>query len=177
MLPPDVSAVTVTEAAVEVFYQTLGETIYLFVSFFVSFASVLAFGVVYNEARIALSERGRELATLQVLGFGRAEVSYILLGQVAFLALVGLPLGCVLGYLLAWGMTSSFETELFRVPLFVSRATYGLSVLIALFAAVVSAAVVLRSGARLTGRVEVIQPSLSSPPWDTRSRWIVNPTD
>ena len=121
----------------------------VYVSFFAAFACALAFGVVYNETRIALSERGRELATLRVLGFGRWEISYILLGQIAFLSLIGLPLGCLVGYLLAWVITAGFETELYRVPLFIANSTYGVSVLIGLLATAASAAIVRRRVDRL----------------------------
>jgi putative ABC transport system permease protein len=60
----------------------MAETIMIFVSFFIVFSCALAVGVTYNAARIALSERGRELATLRVLGFTRAEISYLLLGEI-----------------------------------------------------------------------------------------------
>ena len=141
---PEVSAITVTQAAVDTFYETMGETLMIFVSFFIAFACALAFGVVYNETRIALSERGRELATLRVLGFSRAEISYILLGQIAFLTFIALPLGCLVGYFLAWTMTSSFSTELFRVPFFITHGTFGIAVLIGLAATILSAALVRR---------------------------------
>jgi putative ABC transport system permease protein len=146
---PEVSAVTLRRAAVDTFHETMGETLLIFVSFFVVFACTLAFGTVYNSARIALSERGRELATLRVLGFGRAEISYILLGEVALLILVGLPLGCLAGFGLAWLITSSFETELFRVPLIVEPSTFGAAVLIGLAAAAASAVLVRRRLDRL----------------------------
>ena len=61
------------------------------------FAGVIAFGVVYNAARVSLSERSRELASLRVLGFTRAEISLILLGELALLTLAALPVGA-----LAW---------------------------------------------------------------------------
>jgi putative ABC transport system permease protein len=141
---PRIAAVMSLRAAVDTFNETLSETLMIFISFFAAFACTLAFGVVYNSARIALSERGRELATLRVLGFSRAEVSYILLGEVAFLIAAALPLGCVAGYGLAWVFTTSFETELFRVPLVVEPSTYGLSVLIGLAATAVSALLVRR---------------------------------
>ena len=75
---------------------------------------MLGFGVAYNSTRIALSERGRELATLRVLGFSRAETAYILLGEVAVLAAAALPLGCLLGWWLAGLMAAMFRTELYR---------------------------------------------------------------
>ncbi len=118
-------------------------------SFFVVFACTLAFGVVYNSMRIALSERGREFATLRVLGFGRAEISYILIGEAALLIFVGLPLGCLTGYGLAWFITTGFGNELYRVPLIVEASTFGMAVVIGLIAAIFSAAVVRRRLDRL----------------------------
>ncbi len=135
---PEVAAVTLRRAAVDTFHETLGRTLLIFVSFFAAFACMLAFGVAYNTARVALSERGRELATLRVLGFTRWEISYILLGEVGLVVLVGLPLGCLAGFGLAWLITSAFETELFRVPLIIAARTYGLAVAIALVSALVS---------------------------------------
>jgi putative ABC transport system permease protein len=127
---PRVSSVTVKEAAVQTFHKTLAETLLIFVGFFVFFSCTLAFGVTYNAARIALSERGRELATLRVLGFTRAEISYILLGEVGLLTLVALPLGCLAGYGLASVMMAAFETELYRVPMALQMSTLGMAVLI-----------------------------------------------
>jgi putative ABC transport system permease protein len=114
----------------------------IYVSFFVTFACVLAFGVTYNAARISLSERSRELATLRVLGFTRAEISYILLGEIGLLAFVALPAGCALGYGLARLFVTAFKTELFRIPLAIEPATYGLAVVIGLAATLVSALLV-----------------------------------
>ena len=107
-------------------------------------AAALAFGVAYNSTRIALSERGRELATLRVLGFTRGEISYILLGEVALLIGFSLPLGCVAGWLLTWIMASAFDSELFRVPMVIEASTYGVAMIVALVSAAVSAALVRR---------------------------------
>ena len=74
---PKVAWTTLRQAAVDGFHETMAETLMIYISFFVVFACTLAFGTVYNATRIALSERGRELATLRVLGFSRAEISYI----------------------------------------------------------------------------------------------------
>jgi putative ABC transport system permease protein len=141
---PKIAAVTLREAAVQSFHDTMGDTLLLFVGFFSLFAGALGFGVVYNSTRIALSERGRELATLRVLGFTRREVSYILLGEVGVLIVLGLPLGCLLGWTLGWVMMQAFKTELYRMPLVIEPSTYGTAVLIALAATVLSAAVVRR---------------------------------
>ena len=146
---PRVSSVTVKEAAVQTFRDTMAKTITIFVSFFIVFACALAFGVTYNAARISLSERGRELATLRVLGFTRAEISYILLGEVTLLTFVALPLGCGLGFALASLIVHAFETELYRVPLVVLASTYGWAMVIGLAATAVSALLVRRRVDRL----------------------------
>ena len=135
---PEVSAVMMRRAAVDTFHDTLARTLMIFVSFFSAFSCTLAFGVVYNTARIALSERGRELATLRVLGFTRWEISYILLGEVGLIVFLGLPLGCLAGFGLTWLITSAFETELYRVPLIIDPSTFGLAVVAVVLAAAVS---------------------------------------
>jgi putative ABC transport system permease protein len=146
---PKVSSVMVKDAAVRTFHETLAETIMIFISFFVVFSCTLAFGVTYNAARIALSERGRELATLRVLGFTRAEISYILLGEIALLTFVALPLGCLMGYLIANLTVTAFKTELYRVPLAIAADTYGWAMLIGMGATIVSAFIVRRRVDRL----------------------------
>jgi len=146
---PRVASITVKEAAVQTFRDTMAETINIFVSFFIVFSCALAFGVTYNAARISLSERGRELATLRVLGFTRAEISYILLGEVALLTFVALPLGCAFGFVLASLIVTAFETELYRVPLVVLPSTYGWAMAIGVSATAVSAFMVRRRVDRL----------------------------
>lgn len=146
---PDVAAVLFRQAAIDTFYKTMGETIFIFVGFFVAFSMTLSVGVTYNSIRIALSERARELATLRVLGFSRWEISYILLGEVGILTWIAIPFGAAVGYSLAWYMTSAFETELYRVPLVLRDATYGKAALIALAATLVCAALARRRLDRL----------------------------
>ncbi|MCU7864715.1 MAG: FtsX-like permease family protein, partial [Candidatus Thiodiazotropha sp. (ex Lucinoma borealis)] len=141
---PKVSSVVLKDAAVQEFNDTMGETLMIYISFFAAFAGALGFGVVYNSTRIALSERGRELATLRVLGFHRGEISYILLGEAALLILVGLPLGCFVGHGLGWLMTSAMDSELYRIPLVIKAATDATAVLVTLGATAFSAAVVRR---------------------------------
>ena len=150
---PMISAVMLRQAAIDSFYQTIAEHLMIFVSMFSALACVLGFGVAYNSMRIALSERGRELATLRVLGFSRAETAYILLGEAAALVVVALPVGCLLGRLLAGLMVAMFRTELYRVPLIIDPSTYGFAMLIALGAAAASAAVV----GRRIGHLDLIE--------------------
>lgn len=141
---PVVSAVMLRQAAIDAFYDNVVDHLMVFITMFSTLACVLGFGVAYNSARIALSERGRELATLRVLGFTRGETSYILLGEVALLIVIALPIGCLLGRLLSQLIAAAFNTELFRVPLTIDASTYGMAVLIALVATTLSAAIVRR---------------------------------
>jgi putative ABC transport system permease protein len=146
---PAIGGATVKAAAVDMFHETMGETMLVFVSFYVFFSCTLAIGVVYNNLRIALSERGRELATLRVLGFRTGEITYMLLGEAALLVLLALPIGALLGWALASLMAASFATELFRVPVVIQNDTYAYAMLVAVAAAVASALLVQRRLQRL----------------------------
>ena len=141
---PAVSSLTIKAAAIQTFHDTMAESLLIFISFFVIFACTLAIAVTYNAGRITLSERGRELATLRVLGFTRPEISYILLGEIGVLTLLAMPLGCVIGYGLTLLISGAFKTELYRVPFWILPDTYGISILIVLAATVVSAFLVWR---------------------------------
>lgn len=139
---PSVAGVVLKRAAIDLFDQTIGETMLIVIIFYTGFASVLSFGVIYNNMRISLSERGRELATLRVMGFRNGEIAYMLFGEAAMLTLLGLPLGCFLGWLLAEFMALGFNTELFRIPVVIEPSTYGYGVLVVLGSAVASALLV-----------------------------------
>jgi putative ABC transport system permease protein len=141
---PQVSSIMLRDAAVDTFHDTMARTLLIFVSFFVAFSGTLAFGVTYNGARIALSERGRELATLRVIGFTRAEISYILMGETGVLTLAAIPLGCAFGYGLARLVAGAFETELYRVPFVIAASTYGWAIVVGLLATAASALLVRR---------------------------------
>ena len=108
------------------------------------FASIIAFGVVYNTARVALSERAHELATLRVLGFTRAEIARILFGEWAVVTLVAQPLGMIIGTVLAALVVRAFNTEVYRLPLLIAPRTYLFAMTTVIVAAVVSSLVVRR---------------------------------
>lgn len=135
---PGVVGVSLQSAANRSFRDTMAETIDIILAFYLGFGAIIAGGTVYNSARISLSERGRELASLRVLGFTRAEVSFILLGEIAVLTAMALPLGCVFGYGMAAMMAVSFQIELFRLPLVVAPDTFGMAVLTVSAAALVA---------------------------------------
>ena len=141
---PRVAGVTVKRASVQGFQDTIAENLGRMRTFNVMFAAVIAFGVVYNSARISLSERSRDLATLRVIGFTRAEISAILLGELAVVTLAAIPLGLILGYVFAAWATLGLDTEVYRVPLVIQRSTYGFSTLVVVAAAVVSGLLVRR---------------------------------
>ena len=139
---PVVSAVLLREAALKSFQDTMAENLTQTMLFNIMFAGLIAIGVVYNTARISLSERARELASLRVLGLTRGEISYILLGELTILTVVALPIGCVLGRFLSWLLSMALNTDLYRIPLIIDNSTYGLSVLIVLIASVGSGLIV-----------------------------------
>ena len=141
---PRVAGVTVQEAAQHSFEDTVAENLLRMRLFNVIFASIIAAGVVYNTARISLSERSRELATLRVMGFTRGEISAILLGELGALTLVAIPLGLVLGYGFAALACAALATELFRIPLIVNPSTYAFAASVILVATLLSGLLVRR---------------------------------
>jgi putative ABC transport system permease protein len=113
------------------------------------FAIVIAVGVVYNNARIALAERAWELASLRVLGFTRAEVSGLLLGELAILIAVALPLGMAAGWLMVHGLVGALKSDQFFFPVVIRPRTYAIAALAVIAAGVASALVVRRRIDRL----------------------------
>ncbi len=126
------------------FYETLARQMLIFAFFNTILAATIAVGVVYNTARIAFSERSRELASLRVLGYTRFEISYILLGELALLVLAAIPLGLWLGKFLSEFMTSKMQNDLFRVPSVITPWSFAFATLVVLIAALVSGLIVRR---------------------------------
>jgi putative ABC transport system permease protein len=141
---PGVAGVSLQTAALAMFRNTMAETIDIMMSFYIVFGGLIALGVVYNSARISLSERGRELASLRVLGFTRGEVSYILLGELTILTLAALLPGCLFGLGLAYIMVAGMDSDLFRIPMYIETSTYATSVLTVIVASVLSGLIVRR---------------------------------
>lgn len=146
---PRVAGVLLKTAAYESFQDTMASMMYQMLAVYIFFAGIIAFGVVYNNARISLSERNRELATLRVIGFSRAEISYILLGELGIVTLAAVPLGLVLGYGMAASIMSTLDTEMWRLPLVIRPATYAFSASVVVLATIVSALIVRRRLDRL----------------------------
>lgn len=140
---PRVAGVTVKGTALRSFQQTIAENLLRMRSYNIIFAGIIAFGVVYNNARISLSERTRDLATLRVIGFTTGEISGILLGELAVLTIAAIPGGLLLGYgLAALVIDLAYDTELFRIPLIIDQWTYAFATTVTLGAALISGLVV-----------------------------------
>jgi putative ABC transport system permease protein len=146
---PQVRAVELRRGAVAGFRAMSDTTVRFIRQIVVVFSVIIAYGMVYNTARIALAERGYELATLRVLGFTRGEVLRVLLGEIGTLALVAIPLGCGIGTVLSVRVLGSMGSERFRMPTVVEPRVYAFAILVFAAAAVASALLVRRRLARL----------------------------
>jgi putative ABC transport system permease protein len=146
---PRVGTVAVKRAALDSFQKTMAENILRMRLFNLTFASIIAFGVIYNSARISLAERAHELATLRILGFTRAEVSGILLGELAVLTVCAVPIGLVMGRILTGIAAAALRTETHRIPLVINPSTYAFAVTVIFVAALLSGLVVRRGLDRL----------------------------
>jgi putative ABC transport system permease protein len=139
---PAVTGVSIRQMAITRFQETIAGSLGIFTLVIVIFACVIAFGVVYNAARIALSERSRELATLRVIGFTQAEIAVILLGEQAVLTMVAIPLGLAIGFGFCALMSLGFNSELYRLPLIVTKTSYGFAFVVVTIAAIISGFIV-----------------------------------
>jgi putative ABC transport system permease protein len=146
---PAVAAVTLKTAALDGFRKATGENMAIMTFFNVMFAVIIAFGVVYNSAQIILNERTRDLATLRVLGFTRAEISTILLGELFVIMLISLPIGCMIGYALAASVAEMAASELFRLPLVIHKVTYVKAIVTVVGATLLTALYIRRKLDRL----------------------------
>jgi len=124
---PGVAGTVIRDTAIEQFDEMMEESILFFAFITAMLGAFISFGVVYNSARIALSERGRELASLRVLGFTQGEVAYILLGELGLLTLVAIAPGFLFGQALSGFLAHAFRSDLYRVPLVISPGTYALA--------------------------------------------------
>ena len=146
---PRIAGVVEKTAAIDSFYETMNETILFFTFITTLLGGSIAFGVIYNSMRIALSERNRELASLRVLGFQRGEVAYILLGELALLTLVAIPLGMLIGYGLCAFLAFQFDTDLYRIPLVLGINVYAFAALVVIVSSIISALMIWRNLAHL----------------------------
>ena len=141
---PAVAGVELREASLQNFRDTMAEHMNVSIFINVIFAAIIAFGVVYNSARVSLSERSRELASLRVLGFTRVEISHVLLGELAVLTLAALPLGALIGLVFGDLIIAAFNNEIYRLSFVAEPATIAWSWLIVIVAAAASGLMVRR---------------------------------
>lgn len=136
---PALSGTSLREATIDSFLATVGENIRINNTVLITFACVIAAGIIYNSARISLSEHATELASLRILGFTRAEVAVLLLTEQGLLTAISIPLGCLIGYGLAAGIAMLLSQELFRIPLIISGRTWVSAAVVVLLSAAASA--------------------------------------
>jgi putative ABC transport system permease protein len=141
---PRVSSVAIKESMRRAFRETTAQSMGLIQTIYLTFAVIVAFGVIYNNARISLAERARELATLRVIGLTQREVGAIIVLELAMLAAIALPIGLVMGTGLATGIIQSVNTETVRLPLVFTTYTYTFAAVVVAVASTFSAVVVLR---------------------------------
>ncbi|MBT8043493.1 MAG: FtsX-like permease family protein [Verrucomicrobiae bacterium] len=146
---PNVAGVSMKKVTIKSFMDTFAENLLRMRLFNVFFATVIAVGVVYSSARIAYSERSRDLATLRVIGLTKGEVSAIMLGELAVLTLIAIPVGIIIGFGLCLLMAQALETELYRIPFVIHPQTYGFASVIILCASIVSGLIVRRKISQL----------------------------
>jgi putative ABC transport system permease protein len=139
---PRVSGTIVRKNEIRNFYDVQAKGMLFFTFIATLMAGSISIGVVYNNARIALSERSRELSSLRVLGYTRGEISYILLGELAFIALAAIPLGFLIGYALCGYIAAVLQSDLFRIPLVIEMKTFALAAAVVLASASISGLIV-----------------------------------
>jgi putative ABC transport system permease protein len=141
---PRIAGLRIKSALREGFRKTTAESVNLIQGIYFLLSVIVAFGVVYNSARISLSERNRDLATLRVIGFTNREVALVMIGELVLLTIVAIPVGLWIGSALASGIVHSASTETVRLPLILTHRTYATAILIVLVSAGFSFAVVSR---------------------------------
>lgn len=146
---PRLGGSTMMDENRESFQNTISENILITTTVYMILGILITVGVAYNGARIQLSERARELASLRILGFTRGEVGYILLGEIMLLAIIAQPVGWALGWLFAKSMVEGFSSDLYAIPLVLRPATFSSASLVVLIAALASVLIVLRRLDRL----------------------------
>jgi putative ABC transport system permease protein len=141
---PRVAGVTDRLTAIQSFYESMADIVLIFAFISTLLASSIAFGVVYNSVRIALTERSRELASLRVLGFTRGEIAYILLGELALLTAAAIPVGFLVGIALTYYLVQAVEQDLYRIPLVLEPNVFAFAAMVVVISALLSGLIVAR---------------------------------
>nr|WP_207280991.1 ABC transporter permease [Thiocystis violacea] len=141
---PRVAGVTDRMTAIQSFTDSMTEIVLSFAFISTLLAGSIAFGVVYNNARILLTERDRELATLRVLGFSLAEITYILVAELALLTAAAIPPGFLIGLGLIAAIVGGLDSELYRIPMIIEPNVLAFSATVILVSALLSGLLVAR---------------------------------
>lgn len=141
---PAVSGVAIRGAMISSVKDIIDRTFNMVSIIEMLLGAIIIVGMVYNSVRIALSERGNELASLRVLGFTQREVVVLLLGEQALLTLCAIPVGLLIGYGMCAALVPAFDRELFRLPLVFGTQTFIYPVIATLISAILSALLVAR---------------------------------
>jgi putative ABC transport system permease protein len=139
---PAVASIAIQSISRKKFRETIEQNITYMMSVYTALSVIIAFGVIYNSARIQLSERARELASLRVLGFTNGEVFSVLLIELVIIVAIAQPMGWLLGMGFAWWVTQGFASDLFRVPFVINISTFAIASLVVMTAASLSALIV-----------------------------------
>lgn len=146
---PSVAGFQLKEASMEGFRATVDRNLRIVRRFLLSFAVVIAFGVVYNSVQVSMSERSRDLATMRVIGFGRREVALVQLGELWLVVGLSVPAGLLVGRWMAWLAARAGGSDLIRLPFVVERSTYAAAALVVIFSALLCSVLVVRRVRRL----------------------------
>lgn len=146
---PAISSVDIRAVALQSFQDTMARNMRISMVIIIVYASIIAFGMIFNSARIALSERGRELASLHVLGFTRGEIAFVLLGEQVLLTLFAVSVGYLLGYAGCLLISHMANTELFRMPVILTPFSFAYAFVVTTIAAFISALFIYRRIAQL----------------------------
>jgi putative ABC transport system permease protein len=145
---PKVATISERSVSLRQFRQTTQTFVLVMASTLSLFSVMIAIGVVYNHARIALQERAWELASLRVLGFTRREVASVLLSellvQLLIALLIALPIGLYLGKWFVRAIIALHDTETFEIPAIIHPRSYALAAIVLLLTGVASALLVRR---------------------------------
>ncbi len=146
---PMAASVAIQSESLQLFRDTIERNIVTMTTVYVVLAVIIAFGVVYNSARIQLSERARELASLRVLGFTHREVAQVLVVELGVAVFLAQPVGWAIGSGFSWLVVQGFQSDLFRVPFVIERSAFGWSSLAVMLAAIISGLIVVSRVYRL----------------------------
>ncbi len=146
---PKVIGVVHKQSLIDRFYAQTGESMWWMTIILTGFAGTIAVGVVYNNARVALSLRSRDLASLRILGFTRGEISAVLLGELGAQLILAIPIGLVLGTWWSHAIMSTVDPEVYRMPIVIASHTYAFAAAVTAAAGMCSALLVRRKLDRL----------------------------